>query len=319
MGETAKPGVLVTDARVMPYASRLADSFTVIDGSRQPPGDAEAATVIAILSAGADTVDAALINRLPGLRMIATPAIGTNGIDLEAARARGVVVTNGGDTHSGDVAAHAVALTLAARGRVMLADDWVRSGRWGREGAMPLGRCFGAERVGIVGMGNIGQGIARRIAGLCPDIGWWAPRPQNLSWPRHESLMALAEWSSILILAARGDPSNTGMISAEVIDAIGPEGLFVNVARGFMVDEDALIDALKAGRLGQAALDVFAEEPADPARWQDVPNTLLSPHSGGLSFDAARALATLVCGNIRTLLTGAEPHNIVVDGRTTPA
>lgn len=310
-----KPAVLVTDPRVMAFAQPLTAEFDVIDVSDEAALAANAGEVVAIISAGVDRIDAALLDRLPKLRIIAAAATGIDGIDVAAAAARGVTVTNAGSLHSNDVADYAVIMTVAARQRVMLADQWVRDGQWPGKGMMPPRRSLASERVGIVGMGAIGRAVAAKISPFCPQIGWWAPRAQDLPWPRHDSLIELARWSDILILSARGDLELSGMITGEVIDAIGPQGLFMNIARGFLVDEDALIDALKTGRLGQAALDVFAVEPADAARWQDVPNALLSPHAAGVTLETAVARRDLITDNIRAMLTGGELQNIVVDGR----
>lgn len=303
MGESDKPGVLIADPRMRGYAAGLSDAFTIAEGADDD--------VIAVITGPAGIVDAALIARLPKLRLIATPTAGLDGIDLKAAAARGVTVTNGGDVHSDDVANHAVALALAARQQIVAGDQMVRGGGWRADKMPPIRKAIASDRVGIVGMGNIGRAVAARMALFTPEVGWWGPRPHDHPWPRHESLLALADWCSILIVCARGDNENAGLISAEIIDAIGAEGLFVNISRGHLVDEDALIDALKAGRLGGAALDVFAQEPTDPARWQDVPNTTFTPHNAGLTREALVTLAALVIGNVRSLLTGGELRNIV--------
>lgn len=312
---SSKPAVLVTDPRVMAFAQPLTAEFDVIDASDEAALAANAGEVVAIIAAGVERIDGALLDRLPGLKIVAAAATGIDGIDVAAAAARGVTVTNAGSLHAADVANYAVVMTLAARQQVMLADQWVRGGRWPVDRMMPSRKSFASERVGIVGMGAIGRAVAEKISPFCPQIGWWAPRAQDLPWPRHDSLIELARWSDILILCARGDRELSGMITGEVIDAIGPQGLFMNIARGFLVDEDALIDALKSGRLGQAALDVFAVEPADAARWQDVPNALLSPHAAGVTLETAAARRDLITDNIRAMLTGGELQNIVVDGR----
>src|SRR5690606_12743223 len=135
------------------------------------------------------------------------------------------------------------------------------------------------QRLGVVGLGAIGESVARRAEALRMDVSWWGPREKDARWPRANSLLELARNSDVLVVACRADEDNRGLISAEVIDALGPQGLLVNVARGQLVDEGALIAALRSGRLGQAALDVFAEEPTDAARWADVPNTVLTPHT----------------------------------------
>lgn len=312
---SGKPGILVTDERLLTMANALAEEFAPIDARDAAAMTAEADRIVAILSAGSDWIDGPLMDRLPNLRLIAAMAVGIERIDLDAAKARGIAVTSTGATGAEDVAAHGVTMMLAARHRLLERDHVVRAGEWGTGGAFPLRRSIASEKIGIVGMGTIGRAVARQLAAFGPEIGWWAPRPQDLPWPRHESLLALAGWSSTLIICARGDLENRGLIDGDVIAALGKDGLLVNIARGPLVDEDALIAALKSGTLGQAALDVFAEEPTDPARWQDVPNTLLSPHIAGLTHENLVARRELVTANLRTLLTGGELRNIVVPGR----
>jgi lactate dehydrogenase-like 2-hydroxyacid dehydrogenase len=137
-------------------------------------------------------------------------------------------------------------------------------------------------------------------------VRWWGPREKDSPWPRAATLLELARDSDILVVACKADESNRGLISREVIEALGPQGLLVNVARGQLVDEDALIAALKDGRLGQAALDVFEEEPTDAARWADVPNTVLTPHTGGATTEAVQGMLMLLVQNLRAALAG-EP------------
>ncbi|OYX95609.1 MAG: hydroxyacid dehydrogenase, partial [Caulobacter sp. 35-67-4] len=135
---------------------------------------------------------------------------------------------------------------------------------------------------------------------------WWAPRAKETDWPRAESLLALARDSDVLMVCARPDASNRHMISRAVIEALGPQGLLVNVARGSLIDEDALIEALKAGTLGMAALDVFEQEPAKPERWADVPHTVLTPHTAGATLDSIPAMVSLTMENLRCYFNG-EP------------
>jgi lactate dehydrogenase-like 2-hydroxyacid dehydrogenase len=137
-------------------------------------------------------------------------------------------------------------------------------------------------------------------------VRWWGPREKEVTWPRAASVVELARDSDILVVACKADDSNIGLVSRDVIDALGAAGLLVNVARGQLVDEDALIAALKDGRLGQAALDVFEEEPVEPARWADVPNTVLTPHTGGATTEAVQGMLMLLMQNLQAAFAG-EP------------
>jgi hydroxypyruvate reductase len=312
---TAKPALLALHPYVVPALAALADAFEIIAASDAHELDAVLANdgprIVGIVSIDKIAVGAAILARTPNLRQIVALGAGYEAVDVDAARTRGVVVTSAAADLPEDVADHAIALTLAARKRLLEADRWVRSGRWA-EATMGIGRRLASERIGIVGMGPIGQAIAGRIQAICPDIAWWAPREKpGLRWPRRGSLAELAGWCSVLVVAARGEEPSRGMIDKATIAAVGPDGLIVNVARGFIVDEDALIAALRSGALGQAALDVFETEPTDPARWQDVPNAILTPHIGGYTAERMAEAAATMVSNLRGILTGEPARNVI--------
>jgi hydroxypyruvate reductase len=291
----------------------LEDRFEIIRmwDEADPQGviDARGRDVIATLTVR-ERFDAALLDLLPNLKVIVLPGAGYESIDVAAARARGVTVANAGDTHSGDVADHAVALALASIQRLTEMEAWIRDDRWRTEGLPPRRRGMSGERVGIVGLGYIGTAIAERLAPFGGEIAWWAPRDKPAQWPRRESLLDLAHWCTTLIVAARGDA--VGLITADVIEAVGPGGLIVNISRGQLIDEDAMIAALRDGRLGRAALDVFAEEPAGPERWQDVPNTIITPHTGGFTHEAMARLRDAAIRNLSTALDGGPVVNEIM-------
>jgi phosphoglycerate dehydrogenase-like enzyme len=158
----------------------------------------------------------------------------------------------------------------------------------------------------VVGLGHIGAAVARRAEAMRLSVRWWGPREKEAPWPRAASVLELAKASDILVVAARPDPSNRGLISAEVIEAVGPQGLIVNVARGSLIDEPALVAALKDGRLWRAALDVFAQEPTPAERWADVPGAVLAPHTGGSSTEAIPLMVAQAIDNVQRFLAG-EP------------
>ena len=253
------------------------------------------------------TLDAPALDRLPNLRLIAVPGAGYENIDVVAARRRGVTVANAGSAHSGDVADHAVALTLAAIHRLPEMQAWVRDGDWSRAGSPERRHAMSAQRFGIVGLGNIGTAIAERLVPFGGEIAWWAPREKQTRWPRRDSLLDLAGWCTALIVATRGDTEK--LIDAATIAAVGRDGLIVNISRGSVIDEDALIAALRARMLGHAALDVFAEEPTPPARWRDVPNLIVSPHVAGVSHESLQRLHDAAVRNLLTVLDGGPVVN----------
>jgi len=183
---------------------------------------------------------------------------------------------------AGEVADFAMTMMLAARRDLIQSQQFLLDDKW-KGGWCPPSRSLVGAKVGIAGLGHIGQAIARRCEPFIPDIAWWGPRDKaGVRWPRRDSLVELAREVDILFVAVFAHPKMTRhLIDKEIIEALGADGLLVNVSRGFVVDELELIAALKDGRLGQAALDVFDPEPTDPKRWDGVPNVLLTPHIAG--------------------------------------
>jgi lactate dehydrogenase-like 2-hydroxyacid dehydrogenase len=309
---SGKPGLLLFTSNMDRMCEPIAERFDVL--RLWSEGDVaireRGANVIALLTSGRDRIDAALMDRLPKLRLIVAVGAGYEGVDVSAAKIRGITVANAGDTHSGDVADHAVALTLAVIQGILANDAWVRSGTWETQGYPPNRRALSAERFGILGLGRIGRAIAQRLAPFGAEIGWWGPTDRPAGWPRHESALALAAWSTTLIVAARGDA--VALVDRRVIDAVGHNGYIINVARGQVIDEDALIAALRDGRLGGAGLDVFRDEPASPGRWANVPNVVLSPHVAGVTVQAMARLRDTAVRNLKTALEGGAVVNEIL-------
>ena len=309
---SGKPGLLLFTSNMDRMCAPVAERFDVL--RLWSEGDAaireRGADVVAILTSGQDRIDAALLDRLPKLRLIVAVGAGYERVDIAAAKRRGVTVANAGDTHSGDVADHAVALTLAVIQQVLPGDTWVRSGTWEIKGYPPVRRALSAERFGILGLGRIGRAIANRLAPFGAEIAWWGPTDRPAGWPRHESALALAAWCTTLIVAVRGDA--IALVDRQVIDAVGRDGYIINIARGQVIDEDALIAALRDGRLGGAGLDVFREEPAPPGRWANVPNVVLSPHVAGVTTVAMARLRDTAVRNLKTALEGGAVVNEIL-------
>lgn len=288
-------------APLLPVLRADSDVLTLWDG----PDAAALARVDALVWAGEFPLGAALVDAMPRLGLIACFTVGYDGVDLDLAHARGIAVAHAGAANAEDVADHAIGLMIAHRRWIVGGDHHLRAGQWTIE-AKTRTRSMGGARLGIVGMGAIGIAIAERAEAMKMRIGWWGPRDKpGLVWPRTDSLAALARESDILAVAARADETNRGMIDAAILDALGPDGLLVNVARGQLVDEVALVAALKAGRLGGAALDVFDPEPTDPARWADVPNVVLTPHTGGATQEAVARMLGMLRANLAAHFEGA--------------
>lgn len=265
---------------------------------------ADASAIRAIVHAGEIALSPDFLSSLPNLGLIANVSVGYDGVDVPWCRARGIEVTHAKGMNADDVADHALGLMIGAWRNIVAGDRMVREGRWRQEARMRAPPGLGGKALGIVGLGAIGQAVARRGEVLGMRISWWGPNPKDVSWPRADSLLALAQASDVLVVAALANAANRGMISTAVIEAVGPQGLLVNVGRGSLVDEDALIAALKDGRLGRAALDVFAEEPTPAARWADVPNVVLTPHSAGGTTDSIPRMVGQALENVRLFLAG---------------
>lgn len=307
-----KPAILVVQPHLAPIAAMLDADFTVWRLWMGPPLEASH-TIRALVVAGEFPLDRALAESLPELGLIASFTAGFEGVDLAWARERGLRVSHSPGLNQDDAADLAIGLMLAAWRGLIEGDAIVREGRW-RPTEKRITHSLGGRRLGIVGLGSIGEAIARRAEALGLDVAWWGPNEKpDAAWPRAASLLELARESDILIVAARADEGNRGLVDRAVIEALGPQGLLVNVARGQLVDEAALIAALRDGRLGMAALDVFETEPTPADRWAGVPNVLLSPHAAGSTSAAVPQMLALTRENLRRFFAGEPLANPVVE------
>jgi lactate dehydrogenase-like 2-hydroxyacid dehydrogenase len=247
---------------------------------------------------------AATLDRLPDLRLIASQGTGLETSDLPAAAKRGVKVAYTPDVMTEDVADAAIGLMYAAARRIAEADRFVRAGRWGKERMAPS-ISLHRKAAGIAGMGRIGQAIARRCAGLGMSVSWTGPRPKpELPYAHLPDIRALAERSDVLILATPGGAETDRMVDAEVLRLLGPRGILVNVARGSVVDEDALIAALQAGTIAGAGLDVFAKEPGLDPRFLALENVVMAPHSASITYETRAAIIARIMGDIAAFREG---------------
>lgn len=301
MAATEAPIVLFSFERVSPLHQEI-EAMGHVVRMRSTLAEHEKPRVRAIVHIG-DGLTKEDIASFPNLGLIACIPVGYESIDVAWCRARGIEVTHADGVNAEDCADLAMGLMLAAWRNVAAGDRIVRGGTWGAERLPPRPGLRGTK-AGIVGLGHIGEAIARRCEPFGLELSWWAPKAKPAPWPRAESLLALAQANDILFVACRAEPANRNMISREVIDALGPNGLIVNVARGSIIDEDALIAALKDGRLGRAALDVFQQEPTPVERWADVPGTVFTPHSAGATTNSIPLLGAQAVENVRRFLAG---------------
>jgi lactate dehydrogenase-like 2-hydroxyacid dehydrogenase len=257
-----------------------------------------------VVTSGGRGIEAATLERLPALRLVSCFGVGVDAIDRDWCRAHGVAVTNTPDVLTDDVADLAVALMLASLRQVVAADRWVRDGHWTGRGAMPLTTAVAGRRVGIVGLGRIGAAIATRCAAFGTELAYHGPNRKPVEWAYQPDLVALARWSDVLIAACPGGPATRGLVSRPVLEALGPRGHFVNIARGSVVDQSAMVELLQSGALGGAGLDVFDDEPRVPQALIDLPHVVLQPHHASGTDDTRTAMGRLTIDNVAAHFAG---------------
>ncbi|RYH11720.1 2-hydroxyacid dehydrogenase [Tropicimonas sp. IMCC6043] len=250
--------------------------------------------------------DGAAMDLLPALGLIANFGVGYDAIDVAAADARGIRVTNTPDVLNDDVADLAVAMLLM-RGREMeQASQWARSGQWKEKGEYRLNRKVSGGKAGILGLGRIGREIADRLAAFKMEIHYFArSEKETPGWIYHADPVSLAAAVDYLVVVLVGGKETEKFVSAEVIEALGPRGILVNISRGTTVDEAALLDALEQGRLYGAALDVFLGEPDIDPRFYALDNVVLQPHQGSGTVETRAAMAKLQRDNVAAFHAGA--------------
>ncbi|MCP5356770.1 MAG: 2-hydroxyacid dehydrogenase [Pseudomonadales bacterium] len=269
----------------------------------------EQARLIATLSPVCEAVASAswatnpLIYQLPNLRIISCFGVGVDGIDFGITRSRGIQVTNTPTVLNDAVADIAMSLVLATSRNLINADAWARSGQW-QNGPFPFGSNLAGKTLGILGLGAIGEEIALRALAFRMKIAYHNRQKKDLPFRYCESIVELAESSDILLSMLPGGRETEKIVDAAVFDALGPQGIFINVGRGSTVDEDALIVALRDKRIAAAGLDVYAKEPQVPEGLRALPNTVLFPHIGSATVETRRAMGQLVVDNLAAYFAG---------------
>jgi len=297
-----KPRVLQIGALTPALEAALAERFDVHALWRETDVRAflaaRGAEYTAVATSARYGADRALIEALPSLKVIASFGVGTDTIDLEAASRRGVAVSNTPDVLNDCVADLAFGLLLDVARRLSAADRFVRRGDW-LKGGFPLATKVSGKRLGIVGLGRIGAAIAKRSGGFDMTVRYHNRRPVEGSPYGYEaSLPALAAWADFLVVACSGGPATRHLVSSEVIGALGPQGFLVNISRGSVVDEAALVEALANGRLAGAALDVFEDEPRVPEALLALDNVVLLPHIASGTHETRKAMGDCVFANL---------------------
>jgi lactate dehydrogenase-like 2-hydroxyacid dehydrogenase len=260
-----------------------------------------------ILTNGIIGAGKALIDRLPKLEIVGVYGVGVDAVDLATARARGIRVTNTPDVLTIGVAELALALMLAVARRIAYNDRYVRAGRWPKEGDPVLANNLAGKRLGILGLGRIGHAVAKRAAAFDMQICYCGPhRKDDVDHQYVPDLVEMARAVDCLVVTCLGGPTTKGLVDRRVIEALGPQGWLINVARGSVIDEPALVEALVQGKLGAAGLDVFASEPDVPAALLAMDNVVLQPHQASATWETRDAMGQLVVDNLTAHFAG-EP------------
>ena len=303
-----KPGLLVVGVLPDWDLTALAQRFTLHLLYEAPDRAAFLAqhgpSIRAIATKGELGADAAMMDACPDAKIIACYGVGVDAIDLAAARARGIAVTNTPDVLTEDVADMAFALLLATARAIPEGDAYVRAGTWPKQGPMRLTTRVWGKRLGIVGLGRIGRAIARRAEGFGMAIAYSGRVRKDVPYAFHASPSALAPEVDILVVSAAGGAGTVGLVDRAAIEALRPDAIFVNVSRGSVVDEAALIDAIKSGRIAAAGLDVFHNEPEIDPVFATFPNVVLSPHQASGTVETRKAMGALMLRNLEAHFDG---------------
>ena len=252
----------------------------------------------AIATGGHEGVPAQIMSALPNLKVISSYGVGYDAIDTDEAVRRNIMVTHTPTVLNADVANLAILLMLATSRCLLRDDQWLRAGNWENKGAAPLTRSIEGKAVGILGLGRIGGEIARKLEVFGCDISYHTRTPKDVAYTYYEKLESMAKDVDYLIAITPGGPSTNKIVNRDVINALGPEGTLINVARGSVVDEVELVLALQEGRLGWAGLDVFENEPKVPQALCGMNNVTLTPHVASATVETRQAMGDLTVENL---------------------
>ncbi|WP_299685119.1 2-hydroxyacid dehydrogenase [uncultured Tateyamaria sp.] len=274
--------------------ARLAERFTIHQMGDDYPADA----ITHIVTNGHDGVPAAVLEACQNAKVAASYGVGYDAIDTNACVARGMLVTHTPDVLNQEVATTAIMLMLTSFRNFLSDEAHARSGAWERDGNAPLSRSADGRRVGILGLGRIGQAIADKLKAFDADIHYHTRSPKDVPYTYHADLVDMARAVEVIICITPGGAATRHLINREVMEALGPDGTLINVSRGSVVDEAALVTALQDGKLGYAALDVFEQEPKIPDALKSMSNVVLLPHVGSGTHETRAAMGNLVVDNL---------------------
>lgn len=302
--------ILVPGAMHAHAVERIAKSFRLVTMDRSDPAAVSPELAKSVVGIAAMTrISAEFIDAFPKLEIIANFGVGYDAVDAKHAGAKGIMVTNTPDVLTEEVADTALGLLLNTVRELTRAENWLREGCWERDGNYPLTKLTLRGRiVGVFGLGRIGLAIARRIEAFGLPVHYHNRRKAaGVVYPYHDTLVGLASAVDTLISVAPGGAATDKAVNAEVLKALGRNGVFVNIGRGSTVDEEALAEALSNGTIAAAGLDVFAREPHVPPALMAAPNTCLLPHVGSASVHTRVAMADLVVDNLESWFSKGKP------------
>jgi lactate dehydrogenase-like 2-hydroxyacid dehydrogenase len=290
---------------------RIGQQFELMDAAGKRPNEVfsaeELAPVRAMITAGGTPLGGEMMDLMPKLGAIVCYGTGYDGVDLAAAAKRKIVVGHSPGANASSVADIAVTLMLAAVRRVHVADDYVRSGSWAAAKPSPMMRPQNGMRgrkVGVYGMGEIGQKVASRVAAFETDVGYFSRSKREVPYRYFDSLEALADWCSVLMIAVRAGDDTRHAVNADILKRLGEDGYVVNIARGSVIDQPALVAALTDKTIAGAGLDVYAKEPHAPDALTALPNVVLTPHTGGHTLESHMAMQDCVMANLEAYFAG---------------
>lgn len=309
---TATPVLLQLFPLPFPEAQqRLAQHFDLIELWKEQDPDAAIAArrneVVALVTSAMTPTSAALIDKLPNLRAICSHGVGYDAIDVKHAQQKGIQVSNTPEVLNDCVADLALGLLLATARKLGHAERYVRGNLWGTEAKFPLAVKVSHKKIGIVGLGRIGMAIAQRAKGFDMEIRYHNRRQRaDVGLAYEPSLVQLAAWADFLVIATVGGPETRHLVSDEVIKALGPDGILINIARGTVVDETAMVNALVSGELGGAGLDVYESEPTVPDALKSLDNVVIVPHVASATNETRKAMSDLVADNAEAFAKTGE-------------
>ncbi len=269
-----------------------------------------------LVQGGGTVTPPELLDQLPNLECISVFGVGYDGVPVDYCKQRGIKVGHTPDVLTDDVADVALALTLMSARNFHLADPYVRSGEWEKK-PFPLATSLGGKTAGILGLGRIGKAIAQRLEACGMKVGYHSRSAQAVRYTYYSSLLDMAREVQFLVIATPGGAATKNIINAEVLEALGPKGRLINIARGSIVDEAALIKALQEGKLGGAGLDVFADEPRVPPELRAMPNVVMFPHVGSATHETRKAMGDLVLANLEAHFAGKPLVKLIPELQST--